>query len=177
MSQEDVVRAAVREFPDFPTPGVLFRDITPVLKDPAVFRTVIDLFEVHVRANYTKVDLIAGLDSRGFLFGPALAQRINVGFIMIRKKGKLPGLTESVSYSLEYGKAELEIQRDAVDPGQKVILIDDLLATGGTMSAACELLTRRGAEILDCLVLIELLSLRGADKLKPHRTHSLLAYD
>uniref|UniRef100_A0A8C5MPB2 adenine phosphoribosyltransferase n=1 Tax=Leptobrachium leishanense TaxID=445787 RepID=A0A8C5MPB2_9ANUR len=139
-------------------------DITPVLKDPAVFRTVIDLFEVHVRANYTKVDLIAGLDSRGFLFGPALAQRINVGFIMIRKKGKLPGLTESVSYSLEYGKVS--------DP----FLILPIFFSG-TMSAACELLTRRGAEILDCLVLIELLSLRGADKLKPHRTHSLLAYD
>ncbi|KAM9302278.1 adenine phosphoribosyltransferase [Gastrophryne carolinensis] len=172
-----LVQRSVREFPDFPSPGVLFRDITPLLKDPKAFTAAIDLFESYVRKNFPKIDLIAGLDSRGFLFGPPLAQRLGVGFVLIRKKGKLPGPTESVSYSLEYGKAEIEIQTDAVAPGQKVVIIDDLLATGGTMKAACDLLQRRSAEILGCLVLIELTSLKGTDKLLPHCIHALLQYD
>ncbi|KAM4614427.1 adenine phosphoribosyltransferase isoform 2-T2 [Discoglossus pictus] len=175
--REALVRGAVRAFVDFPLPGINFRDITPVLKDPAAFCAAIDLFESHLRSNFPKIDVIAGLDSRGFLFGPALAQRFGIGFVLIRKKGKLPGPTESVSYTLEYGKAELEIQSDAVAPGQKVVIIDDLLATGGTMRAACELMGRVEAEILECLVLIELTSLHGAEKLKPHRVHSLLKYD
>ncbi|KAM4017160.1 adenine phosphoribosyltransferase [Anomaloglossus baeobatrachus] len=180
MSEDDlraVLRASVREFPDFPSPGICFRDITPVLKDPAAFSAAIDLFESFLRKTFPKIDLIAGLDSRGFLFGPALAQRFGIGFVLIRKKGKLPGPTESVSYSLEYGKAELEIQTDAVDPGQKVVIIDDLLATGGTMAAACELLTKRNADILISLVLIELTELKGAEKLRPHPVHALLQYD
>ncbi|XP_063294701.1 adenine phosphoribosyltransferase [Pelobates fuscus] len=175
--KEELLRVSIREFSDFPSPGILFRDITCVLKDPVVFRAAIDLFENHLRTNYSEIDVIAGIDSRGFLFGPALAQRFGIGFVMIRKKGKLPGPTESVSYTLEYGEAELEIQKDAVHPGQKVVIIDDLLATGGTLSAACELIKRRQAEVLDCLVLIELRSLCGADKLKPYRTHSVLKYD
>ncbi|XP_074769102.1 adenine phosphoribosyltransferase isoform X2 [Athene noctua] len=125
------VRDRVRPFRDFPVPGVLFRDISPLLKDPAAFRALIDLLEDHLRASFPQIDFIAGLDSRGFLIGPPLAQRLGVGFVPIRKKGKLPGPTESVSYSLEYGKAELEIQSDAVEPGQKVVIVDDLLATGG----------------------------------------------
>ncbi|XP_069595037.1 adenine phosphoribosyltransferase [Ranitomeya imitator] len=180
MSAEDqraVLRRSVREFPDFPSPGICFRDITPVLKDPAAFSAAIDLFESYLRENFPKIDLIAGLDARGFLFGPALAQRFGIGFVLIRKKGKLPGPTESVSYSLEYGKAEIAIQTDAVDPGQKVVIIDDLLATGGTMAAACELLTKRNADILICLVLIELMDLKGAEKLRPHPVHALLQYD
>ncbi|XP_056382030.1 adenine phosphoribosyltransferase [Hyla sarda] len=173
----DVVRGSVREFPDFPSPGICFRDITPILKDPASFSAAIDLFESYLREHFPKIDLIAGLDSRGFLFGPALAQRLGIGFVLIRKKGKLPGPTLSVSYSLEYGKAEIEIQTDAVDPGQKVVIIDDLLATGGTMAAACDLLQRRNADILVCLVIIELTSLKGTEKLKPYPFHSLLQYD
>ncbi|XP_077144538.1 adenine phosphoribosyltransferase isoform X2 [Ranitomeya variabilis] len=156
---------------------VYHRDITPVLKDPAAFSAAIDLLESYLRENFPKIDLIAGLDARGFLFGPALAQRFGIGFVLIRKKGKLPGPTESVSYSLEYGKAEIEIQSDAVDPGQKVVIIDDLLATGGTMAAACELLTKRNANILICLVLIELTALKGAEKLRPHPVHALLQYN
>ncbi|KAM5138540.1 adenine phosphoribosyltransferase [Mantella aurantiaca] len=175
--KQAVLYRSVREFPDFPSPGVLFRDITPVLKNPNAFTAAIDLFESYLRKNFAKVDVIAGLDSRGFLFGPVLAQRLGIGFVLIRKKGKLPGPTESVSYSLEYGKAEIEIQLDAVDPGQKVVIIDDLLATGGTMKAACELLQRKRAEILSCLVLIELTSLKGAEKLHPHCVHSLLQYE
>ncbi|XP_075693250.1 adenine phosphoribosyltransferase [Rhinoderma darwinii] len=180
MSREDklaVLRGSVREFPDYPSPGICFRDITPILKDPAAFSAAIDLFEIYLRENFPKIDLIAGLDSRGFLFGPSLAQRLGIGFVLIRKKGKLPGPTESVSYSLEYGKAEIEIQTDAVDPGQKVVIIDDLLATGGTLGAACELLQRRRAEIMSCLVVIELTSLKGTEKLKPYPVHALLQYE
>ncbi|NXL48880.1 APT phosphoribosyltransferase, partial [Podilymbus podiceps] len=181
MSEERLrrVRDRVRPFPDFPVPGVLFRDISPLLKDPAAFRALIDLLEDHLRASFPKIDFIAGerLDSRGFLIGPPLAQRLGVGFVLIRKKGKLPGPTESISYALEYGKAELEIQSDAVEPGQKVVIVDDLLATGGTMSAACELMKRLKAEVLECLVIIELKLLKGAEKLKSIPFYSLLQYD
>ncbi|KAG8563063.1 hypothetical protein GDO81_015917 [Engystomops pustulosus] len=172
-----LLRSSVREFLDFPSPGICFRDITPILKDPTAFSAAIDLFESYLRDHFPKIDLIAGLDSRGFLFGPALAQRFGIGFVLIRKKGKLPGPTECVSYSLEYGKAEIEIQVDAVDPGQKVVIIDDLLATGGTMAAACELLKRRNADIVACLVVIELSPLKGAEKLKSYPVHALLQYD
>ncbi|XP_074864710.1 adenine phosphoribosyltransferase [Carettochelys insculpta] len=167
----------VRAFPGFPAPGVVFRDITPLIKDPIAFRTVIDLLEAHLKTRYPLIDFIVGLDSRGFLFGPILAQRLGIGCVLIRKKGKLPGPTESVSYALEYGEAELEIQSDAVEPGKKVVLVDDLLATGGTMGAACELMKKLKAEILECLVVIELKSLKGAEKLKPFPVYSVLQYD
>ncbi|NWX93059.1 APT phosphoribosyltransferase, partial [Nothoprocta pentlandii] len=154
-------------------------DISPLLKDPAAFGALLDLLEAHLRASFPHIDFIAGecLDSRGFLIGPPLAQRLGIGFVLIRKKGKLPGPTESVSYTLEYGKAELEIQSDAVEPGQKVVVVDDLLATGGTMRAACELLARLRAHVLECLVVIELRPLRGAERLRPLPFHSLLQYD
>ncbi|XP_009888355.1 PREDICTED: adenine phosphoribosyltransferase [Charadrius vociferus] len=155
----------------------LCSDISPLLKDPAAFRTLIDLLEDHLRASFPQIDFIAGLDSRGFLIGPPLAQRLGIGFVLIRKKGKLPGPTESVSYALEYGKAELEIQSDAVEPGQKVVIVDDLLATGGTMCAACELMKRLKAEVLECLVIIELKLLKGSEKLKSVPFYSLLQYD
>ncbi|XP_019360945.1 PREDICTED: adenine phosphoribosyltransferase [Gavialis gangeticus] len=171
------LRGRVRLVPDFPSPGVLFRDISPLLKDPEAFGAAIGLLEAHLRAAHPHTDYIAGLDARGFLFGPPLAQRLGIGFVPIRKKGKLPGPTETVSYALEYGQAELEIQRDAVEPGKKVVLVDDLLATGGTMRAACELMKRLKAEVLECLVVIELLSLKGAEKLQPLHCHSLLQYD
>uniref|UniRef100_A0AAQ4PUK9 Adenine phosphoribosyltransferase n=1 Tax=Gasterosteus aculeatus aculeatus TaxID=481459 RepID=A0AAQ4PUK9_GASAC len=130
-SKLQLVQRHIRAFPDFPQQGILFRDICPILKDPAALTAVIDLFEDHVRKNHQQLDLIVGLDARGFLFGPLLAQRLGLGFVLVRKKGKLPGTTVSVAYDLEYGKAEVEIQEDAVAPGQKVLLIDDLLATGG----------------------------------------------
>ncbi|NXD13768.1 APT phosphoribosyltransferase, partial [Nothocercus nigrocapillus] len=152
-------------------------DISPLLKDPAAFGALLDLLETHLRASFPHIDFIAGLDSRGFLIGPPLAQRLGIGFVLIRKKGKLPGPTESVSYTLEYGKAELEIQSDAVAPGQKVVVVDDLLATGGTMRAACELLARLEADVLECLVVIELRPLRGAERLRPLPLYSLLQYD
>ncbi|XP_075795988.1 adenine phosphoribosyltransferase [Pelodiscus sinensis] len=167
----------VRPFPDFPSPGVVFRDITPLLKDPIAFGAMIDIWEDHLKTRYSMVDYIAGLDARGFLFGPVLAQRLGIGFVLIRKKGKLPGPTKSVSYDLEYGQAELEIQSDALKPGEKVILVDDLLATGGTMRAACELIQKLKADVLECSVVIELKSLQGAEKLKPVPVYSLLQYN
>ncbi|XP_041644961.1 adenine phosphoribosyltransferase [Cheilinus undulatus] len=175
-SRLELVRSHIRAFPDFPKKGIMFRDICPILKDPAALTAVIDLFEEQVRRNYQNVDLIVGLDARGFLFGPLLAQRLGVGFVLVRKKGKLPGATVSVAYDLEYGKAEAEIQEDAVAPGQKVLLIDDLLATGGTLFAACELMRKQQAEVLGCLVVIELKELNGAEKLKPNSIFSLVQY-
>ncbi|XP_008427365.1 adenine phosphoribosyltransferase [Poecilia reticulata] len=170
-----LVQRHVRAFPDFPKKGILFRDICPILKSPAALTAVTDLFEEHVRSRQLQVDLIVGLDARGFLFGPLLAQRLGVGFVLVRKKGKLPGATVSVAYDLEYGTAEVEIQEDAVAPGQKVLIIDDLLATGGTLLAACELMKKQQADIQGCMVVIELRDLKGADRLKPH-IFSLLQY-
>ncbi|XP_014907679.1 adenine phosphoribosyltransferase [Poecilia latipinna] len=171
-----LVQRHVRAFPDFPKKGILFRDICPILKSPAALTAVTDLFEEHVRSHQLQVDLIVGLDARGFLFGPLLAQRLGVGFVLVRKKGKLPGATVSVAYDLEYGTAEVEIQEDAVAPGQKVLIIDDLLATGGTLLAACELMKKQQADIQGCMVVIELRDLKGADRLKPHNIFSLLQY-
>ncbi|XP_027862445.1 adenine phosphoribosyltransferase [Xiphophorus couchianus] len=171
-----LVQRHVRAFPDFPKKGILFRDICPILKSPAALTAVIDLFEERVRSRQLQVDLIVGLDARGFLFGPLLAQRLGVGFVLVRKKGKLPGATVSVAYDLEYGTAEAEIQEDAVAPGQKVLIIDDLLATGGTLLAACELMKKQRVDIQGCMVVIELRDLKGADRLKPHNVFSLLQY-
>ncbi|XP_041866880.1 adenine phosphoribosyltransferase [Melanotaenia boesemani] len=175
-SKLQLVHAHIRVFPDFPKKGIMFRDICPILKDAATLTAVTDLFEEHVRSNHPQVDLIVGLDARGFLFGPLLAQRLGIGFVLVRKKGKLPGATVSVSYDLEYGKAEAEIQEDAVAPGQKVLLIDDLLATGGTLLAACELMCKQQAEVLGCMVVLELKELKGSDRLKPHSLFSLVQY-
>ncbi|XP_007531387.1 adenine phosphoribosyltransferase [Erinaceus europaeus] len=173
-----LVSRRIRSFPDFPIPGVLFRDISPVLKDPDAFRACISLLAGHLRETHGhSIDYIAGLDSRGFLFGPSLAQELGLGCLLIRKRGKLPGPTMSASYSLEYGKAELEIQKDALEPGQKVVIVDDLLATGGTMHAACELLGQLQAEVLECVCLVELTSLKGREKLGAVPFFSLLQYD
>ncbi|XP_051948444.1 adenine phosphoribosyltransferase [Xyrauchen texanus] len=172
----ELISKCIRTFQDFPTKGIPFKDICPILKDPKALTAVTDLFEEHVRQNYPEVDLIVGLDARGFLFGPLLAQRLGIGFAPIRKKGKLPGPTLSVAYSLEYAKAEAEMQEDAVSLGQKVLIIDDLLATGGTLYAACELVKQQRATVLGCLVVVELKYLNGSDKLKPTSVFSLIQY-
>ncbi|XP_013982086.1 adenine phosphoribosyltransferase [Salmo salar] len=172
----DLVTKSIKHFPDFPSKGILFRDICPILKDPGALTAVIDLFEEHVRQTHPQVELIVGLDARGFLFGPLLAQRLGVGFVLVRKKGKLPGPTVSVAYKLEYGEAAVEVQEDAVAPGEKVLLIDDLLATGGTMYAACELMKKQNAEVMGCMVVIELKELNGVEKLKPNTLFSLVQY-
>ncbi|XP_059523046.1 adenine phosphoribosyltransferase [Myotis daubentonii] len=176
--QLQLVAQRIRSFPDFPSPGVLFRDISPLLKDPNSFRAAISLLANHLKKTHGgKIDYIAGLDSRGFLFGPSLAQELGLGCVLIRKGGKLPGPTVSTSYTLEYGKADLEIQRDALEPGQKVVVVDDLLATGGTMRAACELLGQLRVEVLECLSVVELTSLKGREKLGAVPFFSLLQYE
>ncbi|KAF4110686.1 adenine phosphoribosyltransferase [Onychostoma macrolepis] len=172
----DLISKCIRTFYDFPTKGIVFKDICPILKDPKALAAVTDLFEEHVRRRYPQVDLIVGIDARGFLFGPLLAQRLGVGFVPVRKKGKFPGPTLSVAYSLEYGTAEAEMQEDAVSAGEKVLIIDDLLATGGTLYAACELIKQQKAEVLGCLVVIELKSLNGSEKLPSTPVFSLIQY-
>ncbi|HEY4758028.1 MAG TPA: adenine phosphoribosyltransferase, partial [Chthoniobacterales bacterium] len=128
------LRAAVRDVPDFPKPGIIFKDITPILKDGALFRTSIDVFLEQCRVK--NVDKIVGIDARGFLFGSAVAYELGIGFVPLRKKGRLPYQTESARYSLEYGEAEMELHIDAIERGEKIVLIDDLLATGGTSASA-----------------------------------------
>ncbi|XP_007937356.1 adenine phosphoribosyltransferase [Orycteropus afer afer] len=177
-SELQLVARRIRSFPDFPMPGVLFRDISPVLKDPDSFRASISLLAGHLKKTHGgKIDYIAGVDSRGFLFGPCLAQELGLGCVLIRKSGKLPGPTVSASFMLEYGKAELEIQRDALEPGHRVVVVDDLLATGGTMRAACELLGQLRAEVLECVSLVELTSLKGRERLGTIPFFSLLQYE
>lgn len=160
----EYVKSLIRPFPDFPVPGVLFRDICPVLKDCNALRTVTDLFTDHLQKHFPKIDAIVGLDARGFLFGPLVSMNLNVPFLLVRKSGKLPGPTIKVSSSKEYGKDVLEIQADAIQKGQKVVVIDDLLATGGTLQAACQLVREAGGEVLECVLIVELVELNGRSK-------------
>lgn len=157
---------------DFPKPGVLFKNLFPVLRNPKVFQGLIDALVEDVKSKYPAVEVIVGLDSRGFLFGPMIAQALNIAFVPVRKKGKLPGETIKMEYSLEYGKDVCEIQKNSIQPGAKVVIVDDLLATGGTMKAASDLMEAAQAEVLACLVIIELKELNGREKLK----YPLLSY-
>ena len=158
------VRGAIRSVPDWPKPGVTFRDITPVLQDPRSFRVLIDLFVY--RYMRQRLDLVAGIDARGFILGSVLAYELNLGFVPIRKKGKLPYRTVAEEYSLEYGNAAVEMHTDAVRPGQRVLLIDDLIATGGTMVAASRLLQRLGANVIEAAAIIDLPYLGGSKALR-----------
>lgn len=150
---------AIRDVPDFPKPGILFKDITPALQDAAVFRDMIDLFADRYRD--AGLAHVVGIDARGFILGAALADRLGLGFVPIRKKGKLPSDSFEASYALEYGEATIEIHKDAVSPGEKVVLVDDLLATGGTAAAALGLLDELGADVVEAAFLIELAFLNG----------------
>ncbi|XP_022337843.2 adenine phosphoribosyltransferase-like [Crassostrea virginica] len=174
-SRIDRIKSEIKEYPDFPKPGILFRDIFPVLRKPDVFQELIDVMVDHIKAKAPDVELIVGLESRGFLFAPLIALRLNCGFAPVRKKGKLPGEKERVEYSLEYGTDVFEVQKESFKPGQSVVIVDDLLATGGTMKAACELIAKVGANVVDCLVVMELTDLNGRSKLtKP--CSSLISY-
>jgi adenine phosphoribosyltransferase len=153
------IRDTIRTVPDWPKPGVMFRDITPVLQDPRSFRVLIDLFVY--RYMRQRLDLVAGIDARGFIVGSVLAYELNLGFVPVRKKGKLPFRTVAEEYSLEYGNATVEMPTDSVRPGQRVLLIDDLIATGGTMMAAARLLQRLGANVAEAAAIIELPDLGG----------------
>ena len=158
------LRSHIRTVPDWPAPGVQFRDITPLLQDPKVFRVLIDAF-VH-RYMDRRPDVVAGLDARGFILGSVVAYELGVGFVPIRKKGKLPFTTVEETYELEYGSATVELHTDAVKPGQRVLLIDDLIATGGTMLAGKRLLERLGATVIEGAAIVELPDLGGAERLR-----------
>lgn len=166
------IREHVRDIPDFPTPGILFRDITPLLADAALFRDVTDaMASTFAEANATHV---AGIESRGFVLAAPVAQRLRAGFIPIRKRGKLPWTTVSREYGLEYGTDQLEIHADACPPGSRVLIVDDVLATGGTAYASAELIQAVGGEVLGISFLIALDALDGAARLTPYRTETLL---
>lgn len=154
------VRNAIRSVPDWPKPGVIFRDITPVLQDPRSFRVLVDLFVYRYMRH--RLDLVAGIDARGFILGSVLAYELNLGFVPVRKQGKLPYQTLAEEYTLEYGNATVEMHTDSVQPGQRVLLIDDLIATGGTMVAASKLLQRLGANVVEAAAIIDLPDLGGS---------------
>jgi adenine phosphoribosyltransferase len=168
-------RGLIREIPDFPQPGVLFRDITPLLADPKAFHIVLDAIAHHFVGE--RVDAVVGVESRGFLFGGALAARLNASFVPVRKPGKLPYRTDKVSYSLEYGEAELEMHRDSLREGSAVLVVDDLLATGGTAAAAGDLVHRQGAFVVAYAFVIELCSLGGRERLLPVPATSIIQFE
>jgi len=174
MDAIETLRAAVRDVPDFPLPGIVFKDITPILGDGAIFRLAIDRFVADCAGK--DIQKIAGIDARGFLFGAAVADRLGLGFVPVRKKGKLPWKTESLAYKLEYGEAEIEVHTDAFQPGERVALIDDLLATGGTASAAARLIEKAGGEVVQAQFLIELGFLNGRSALGAVPVKAILVY-
>ena len=169
----DLARA-VRNVPDFPKPGIQFKDITPVLADPRLFGACVDLLIGHLKPG--AVDAVAGIDARGFLFAAAAALRLEAGIVPVRKQGRLPYRTYEVSYELEYGSNTLAIHQDAFRPGSRVLLVDDLLATGGTAAAAAELIRKGGGEVLEISFFIELAFLKGRDKLRSYPVRSLVVY-
>ncbi|MFZ4743558.1 MAG: adenine phosphoribosyltransferase [Limnohabitans sp.] len=162
----DYLRSHIRTVPDWPVPGVQFRDITPLLQNPRVFRVLIDAFVHRYMEPSLKPDVVAGLDARGFILGAVVAYELNVGFVPIRKKGKLPFTVVEETYELEYGSATVELHTDAVQPGQRVLLIDDLIATGGTMMAGMKLLEKLGATVIEGAAIVDLPELGGSDKLR-----------
>ena len=164
----------IRDVPDFPRPGILFKDITPLLADPLAFHAATEALAAPYHG--THIDLVVGIGARGFIFGTPVAKLLDVGFVPIRKPGKLPWETRSVSYDLEYGRDTLEIHADAVAEGQRVLVVDDLLATGGTSRAACDLLAGMGAKIVEVAILIELEFLKGRVRLAPFEARSVLKF-
>lgn len=169
------LRELIRDVPDFPKPGIVFKDITPLLADPAGISLAVEYLTQPFR--HVQVDLVAGAESRGFIFGTAVARNLSAGFVPIRKPGRLPCETISEEYALEYGTDTVEIHRDAIRPGDRVLLVDDLLATGGTMSACCRLVSSLGGKIQGIAILIELAFLDGRKLLEGHPVHTILTYD
>ena len=173
MSAEDL-RAKIREIPDFPKPGILFYDITTLLKDPDAYREAIDLMIEPFAGE--KVDVVVGMESRGFIFSSPMAYRLRAGLVPVRKLGKLPAETASVEYALEYGTNTLEIHRDGIHEGQRVLIVDDLLATGGTVRGTIDLVERLHGEIVGLSFLVELDFLKGRERLAGHRVESVIHY-
>ena len=170
----ETLRAEIREVPGFPKPGILFYDITTLIKNPAAFKEAIDLMVEPFKDS--KVDVVVGMESRGFIFSAPMAIALGAGFVPVRKLGKLPGETISVEYALEYGTNTLEIHKDAIGAGQRVLVVDDLLATGGTVLGTIELIRQLKAEIVGLSFLVELLFLKGRDRLSEYDIHSIVQY-
>ena len=171
---EALLKRHIRDIPDFPKPGIIFKDITPLLQNHDVFRRIIENFAK--RYEKEGIHAVVGIESRGFLFGTPLAHQLGASFIPIRKKGKLPYKTVDMSYDLEYGSATIEMHEDAIERGQRIIVIDDLLATGGTAEAACKLVEKQGGKVVECAFVVELAFLNGREKIKSP-IHSLVKYD
>lgn len=170
----DKLKSKIRSIPDFPKKGVIFRDITPVLNDPKLFKILINKLTLPYKSK--KIDVVVGIDARGFLLAAPLAYKLKAGLAIVRKKGKLPFKTLSREYSLEYGKTAVEMHIDAVLPGQRILLVDDVIATGGTMKATCNLVEKLGGKIIGILFFVELLGLRGRQKLKKYKIKSLIKF-
>jgi len=168
------IKNAIRDVPDFPKPGILFKDITPVLQDPALFSLVIDALTERYRGR--GIDKVAAMESRGFIFAAPLCREIEAGFVPLRKRGKLPWKTRGETFDLEYGTETLEIHQDAIIPGEKVLLLDDLLATGGTAEASVKLVQDSGGELIEALFVVELLFLAGRKRLGGIPVHSLVTF-
>ncbi len=164
----------IRDIPDFPKKGIIFKDITPLLKDPQGFMSAVDQISDYFKDK--EIDMVVGAEARGFIFGPPVAFKLNAGFVPIRKPGKLPYDTEEISYELEYGTDTLQIHKDAISKGQNVLMIDDLLATGGTMSACCKLVESLGGNVAGCAYLIELCFLNGKELLNKYDCFSVIKY-
>jgi adenine phosphoribosyltransferase len=169
------LKKIIREVPDFPKPGILFYDITTLLADTEAFENVIEILAERYEGR--KPARVVAIDARGFIFGGALALRLGVGFVPVRKKGKLPWETVAATYELEYGTDEVQMHKDAIQPGEQVVIVDDLLATGGTAGATIDLVKQCGGEVMECAFVIELDFLSGRDKLKPTPVFSILHYD
>jgi adenine phosphoribosyltransferase len=171
----DSIRKAIRDIPDFPRPGIVFKDITSLLGDGPLFAKTIDVLAERYRDK--KIDMVLGIESRGFIVGAALAYKLGAGFCVVRKPGKLPYDTHSASYELEYGTDSLEIHIDAIAQNARVLIVDDLIATGGTAAATAQLVSKLGGEVVECAFVIELSFLKGRDKLQPYGVFSLVHYD
>ena len=169
------VEKYIRSIKDFPEEGIIFRDITTVIQDPKGLKLAVDAMVDKVKN--LDFDVVVGLEARGFIFGMPIAYLLGKSFVLVRKKGKLPCETISESYDLEYGKAEIEIHTDSIKPGQKVVLVDDLIATGGTIEAAIKLIERLGGKVVDCLFLVELAGLKGRERLSNYNVDSVVAYN
>ena len=175
MVKMENIKSKIRTIPDFPKKGIMFRDITTLIKDKDGFKDVIEAF--YGRYKSRKIDLVAGIEARGFIIGGALAYRLGVGFVPVRKKGKLPHKGERQGYSLEYGTDEVEMHIDAIKKGERILLVDDLIATGGTSLAACQLIEKLGGEIVECAFIVDLPDLKGKEKLKPRSVYCLVEFE
>lgn len=169
------LKQAIRSIPDFPIKNITFRDVTSLMQNATAFHKACDLF--YERYKDKQIDKVVGIDARGFIFGAVLAYKLNVGFVPVRKKGKLPAATISEKYDLEYGTAEMEIHIDAIQQGERIIVIDDLIATGGTVAAAVKLVEKLGGQIIECAFLVELPDLKGRDAIKNHAVFAPISFE